>query len=117
MSRTRESHSKIEHQTDNWRHSVGPVPAGEDAPLPTLALGEAGALVHVDKWQSTIVGGGGSQAGTHGDTQDQRQDKQDLYSWVNLAYMSVFLQINVVVTHLFSLNKQQKNSTNYSPET
>ena len=27
---------------------MGPDPAGEDAPLPTLALGEAVALVHVD---------------------------------------------------------------------
>ena len=27
---------------------MGPVPAGEAAPLPTLALGEAGALKHVD---------------------------------------------------------------------
>ena len=27
---------------------MGPVPAGEAAPLPTLALGEAGALEHVD---------------------------------------------------------------------
>ena len=48
---------------------MGPVPAGKDAPLSTLALGEAGALVHVDKWQSTIGGGGSGQAGTHGDTQ------------------------------------------------
>ena len=48
MSRSRESHRKLEHPTDNWRHSVGPVPAGENAPLPTLALGEAGALEHVD---------------------------------------------------------------------
>ena len=47
---------------------MGPVPAGKDAPSPTLALGEAGALEHVDKWQSTIRGGGGRQAGTHGIT-------------------------------------------------
>ena len=38
---------KPKHWKENWCHSVGPVPAGEAAPLPTLAIGEAGALEHV----------------------------------------------------------------------
>ena len=49
MSRSRESHGKIEPRTDKERQPTGPTSAGEDSPLPCSGPRSSRSLVHVER--------------------------------------------------------------------